>query len=112
MVETFNFQEESTLTDRYQTTVPENVRKALRLNKRDKIRYIIQPNGQVIMSRAQAEEEEEDPVLGQFLNFLAQDMSENPQHIKPISSDLLDRAQSLIKDVEFDIDAPLSEEDE
>ena len=109
MTETFNFQAESTLTDRYQTTVPESVRKALRLNKRDKIHYIIQPNGQVIMSRAQTEE---DPVLGQFLNFLAQDMSENPQHIKPIGSDLLDRAQSLIKDVEFDIDAPLSEEDE
>ena len=28
---------ESTLTDRYQTTVPEPVRKALGLNKRDKI---------------------------------------------------------------------------
>ena len=28
---------ESTLTDRYQTTVPETVRRALRLGKRDKI---------------------------------------------------------------------------
>ena len=30
---------ESTLTDRYQTTVPETVRRALRLGKRDKIHY-------------------------------------------------------------------------
>lgn len=28
---------ESTLTDRYQTTVPETVRRALQLHKRDKI---------------------------------------------------------------------------
>ncbi|MFM7907200.1 MAG: type II toxin-antitoxin system PrlF family antitoxin, partial [Microcystis sp.] len=28
---------ESTLTDRYQTTIPDSVRKALGLNKRDKI---------------------------------------------------------------------------
>ena len=110
MTEIFNFQAESTLTDRYQTTVPENVRKALRLNKRDKIRYIIQPNGQVIMSRTQPEGE--DPVLRKFLNFLTQDMSNNPQNIKAINSDLFHRTQSLIGDIELDLDAPLSEEDE
>ena len=32
-------QVESTLTDRYQTTVPETVRRVLRLGKRDKIHY-------------------------------------------------------------------------
>jgi antitoxin PrlF len=34
---------ESTLTDRYQTTVPETVRRALRLRKRDKIQYVSHP---------------------------------------------------------------------
>jgi antitoxin PrlF len=48
MAETFAFEAESTLTDRYQTTIPDPVRKALHLNKRDKIHYTIQPNGQVI----------------------------------------------------------------
>lgn len=110
MTKKLNFQAESTLTDRYQTTVPENVRKALRLKKRDKIHYTIEPNGQVTMSRA--EQEEDDPVLEEFLNFLALDMSKNPQNIKAISSDLLKRTQSLVADVEFDIDAPLSDEDE
>lgn len=43
---------ESTLTDRYQTTVPESVRRALRLGKRDKIHYAIQPGGEVILTRA------------------------------------------------------------
>jgi antitoxin PrlF len=31
------------LTDRYLTTVPETVRRALRLGKRDKISYSIRP---------------------------------------------------------------------
>ena len=38
---------ESTLTDRYQTTVPNSVRRALRLGKRDKLRYRVQPDGTV-----------------------------------------------------------------
>jgi antitoxin PrlF len=100
----------STLTDRYQTTIPETVRKALRLNKRDKIRYTIHANGQVIMSRDN--QPEDDPVLGSFLNFLAQDIRKNPQHIQAISSDLVNRVQSLVADVEIDLDSPLSDEDE
>jgi len=39
---------ESTLTDRYQTTVPETVRRALKLGKRDKIHYTIRPGGEVV----------------------------------------------------------------
>ncbi|MCU0551261.1 MAG: type II toxin-antitoxin system PrlF family antitoxin, partial [Leptolyngbya sp. Prado105] len=66
------FQAESTLTDRYQTTIPDSVRKALHLQKRDRIQYTIQPNGQVILSRS--DYTEEDPVLEQFLEFLAEDM--------------------------------------
>ena len=62
---------ESTLTDRYQTTVPNAVRHALKLGKRDKIRYLIQPDGGVMLARASGKTED-DPVLGQFLNFLAQ----------------------------------------
>jgi len=38
-----NLKLESTLTDRYQTTVPNAVRHALKLGKCDKIRYLIQP---------------------------------------------------------------------
>src|SRR5674476_1327234 len=59
---------DSTLTDRYQTTVPEPVRRALRLGKRDKIRYSIQPNGAVLMTRT-ALPQDSDPVLASFLGF-------------------------------------------
>ena len=56
---------ESTLTDRYQTTVPETVRRALRLRKRDKIQYTIRPGGEVVLSRV-AITGEDDPVLGRL----------------------------------------------
>ena len=68
---------ESTLTDRYQTTVPETVRRALRLHKRDKIQYVIRPSGEVILTRA-SDPEVDDPVLGQFLGFLAHDIAPTP----------------------------------
>jgi bifunctional DNA-binding transcriptional regulator/antitoxin component of YhaV-PrlF toxin-antitoxin module len=41
---------ESTLTDRCQTTVPETVRRALRLRERDKIRYSIRPRKEVMLN--------------------------------------------------------------
>jgi antitoxin PrlF len=53
---------ESTLTDRYQTTVPETVRRALKLGKRDKIHYTIRPSGEVVLTRAEASDVD-DPVL-------------------------------------------------
>src|SRR3569832_1590888 len=60
------FEVESTLTDRYQTTVPESVRRALRLGKRDKIHYTIRHSGEVVLTRAEASDGD-DPVLGSFL---------------------------------------------
>ncbi|WP_017651607.1 type II toxin-antitoxin system PrlF family antitoxin [Fortiea contorta] len=101
---------ESTLTDRYQTTIPEPVRKVLGLNKRDKICYTIESDGQVVISRAQ--EQESDPILAKFLNFLAQDMEKHPQHIQAISSGLVNRVQSLVSEVDINLDASLLDEDE
>jgi len=101
---------DSTLTNRYQTTIPNIIRKALRLEKKDKIRYTVQPDGSVIMSRAN--QAENDPVLAEFLTFLADDISQNPQNVSAIDSNLLDRVRPLVSDVEIDLDSPLSDEDE
>lgn len=102
---------ESTLTDRYQTTVPETVRRALRLGKRDKIHYTIRPSGEVVLTRASASEGE-DPVLGQFLGFLARDIAEHPDRLQAIDASFVQRLQSLVGDIEVDLDAPLSADDE
>ncbi|PIG93548.1 hypothetical protein CSQ79_11570 [Gloeocapsopsis sp. IPPAS B-1203] len=50
-------------------------------------------------------------MLEQFLNFLTRDLEKHPQLLQAISSDLASRIQSLVAEVEFDLDAP-SDEDE
>jgi antitoxin PrlF len=102
---------ESTLTDRYQTTVPDAVRRTLKLRKRDKIRYVVRPDGAVLLSRAEVPEES-DPVVGRFLAFLARDMETQPARIRGISPALLRRARSLVRGVKVDLDALLRSEDE
>lgn len=102
---------ESTLTDRYQTTVPETVRRALRLGKRDKIHYAIRPNGEVVLTRAEASEGD-DPVLGSFLGFLARDIASHPERLQAIDAGFVQRLQSLTGGIEVDLDAALSADDE
>jgi antitoxin PrlF len=92
---------ESTLTDRYQTTVPDVVRKALHLHKREKIRYTVESNGDVRMSRAK--ESESDPILENFLEFLAQDIKHNPSQLELIDKKLVGRIESLIEGVKIDL---------
>ena len=102
---------ESTLTDRYQTTVPETVRRALQLGKRDKIHYTIRPGGEVVLSRAKPSEED-DPVLGQFLGLLARDMASHPERLQAMDADFVQRIQSLTGGIEVDLDAALPAGDE
>lgn len=101
---------ESTLTDRYQTTVPETVRHVLRLGKRDKIHYVIQPDGAVLMTRSSPSED--DPVVGNFLEFLASDMNKHPERIQMIDAGLISRICSLVGHIEVDLEAPLSADEE
>lgn len=106
-----NFDVESTLTDRYQTTVPETVRRALKLGKRDKIRYSILAGGGVLLSRAESAPHD-DPALEPFLDLLATDIARHPERLKAIDSPLIARVQALVGHIEVDLDAPLSAEDE
>ena len=105
-----NLEVESTLTDRFQTTVPETVRRALRLSKRDKIHYSIRPTGEVVLSRSG--NTEEDPAVGAFLNFLANDMAQNPERLQAIDPGLAHHLQSLVAQVDVDLNLALPVEDE
>ena len=101
---------ESTLTDRYQTTVPQTVRRALQLGKRDKIHYTIRPGGEVVLRRAEVLDA--DPVLEQFLRFLARDIASHPERLQTIDASLAQRIDSLVGHIEVDLDAALLEDDE
>lgn len=101
---------ESTLTDRYQTTVPETVRRALKLGKRDKIHYAIRKNGEVVIMRALAEQS--DPALKPFLQFLAQDIASHPARLQLVNTALATRISALVGNAGIDLNAPLSAADE
>ena len=97
---------ESTLTDRYQTTVPGSVRRALRLGKRDKIRYLVQGDGTVVLTRGGAAGED-DPVLAGFLQFLANDLASRPGRVRALDRKLATRIRSLVRGVKVKLNEPL-----
>lgn len=101
---------ESTLTDRYQTTVPETVRKALHLSKKDKIHYSIQADGGVLLTKAV--NKQGDPLIENFLAFIEKDIQKHPEHLRVLNNSLHKRIQGLISDVEFDFNESLLDEDE
>lgn len=107
---TASAQEVSTLTDRYQTTVPSAVRKQLKLVKGDRIAYVIEPNGRVYIEPLR--DAEADPALGAFLDFIEADIVKHPERLKAFDGALHARLEALVGDVEVDLDAALSPDDE
>lgn len=97
---------ESRLTDRYQTTVPESVRRALGLGKRDTLVYTLLDDGSVQLSRAN-----DDPALAPFLALLTDDIALHPENLQSIPDTLLRRIDDLIGDMDVDLDAPLDEDE-
>jgi bifunctional DNA-binding transcriptional regulator/antitoxin component of YhaV-PrlF toxin-antitoxin module len=64
---------ESSLTDRYQTTVPARIRKLLGLNKRDKLEWILDESGGVRVTKRNPEGlEHTDPTVDAWLDFVAE----------------------------------------
>jgi DNA-binding phage protein len=56
-------------------------------------------------------ESNSDPLSGQFLNFLARDI-QTTKHLQAVNTDLLNRIQPLVAQVDLDLDATLTDEDE
>ncbi|MHB0775272.1 type II toxin-antitoxin system PrlF family antitoxin [Halomonas sp. WWR20] len=102
---------DSTLTERYQTTVPAQVRRVLGLGKRDKIHYSIRDNGEVVLTRAVGAQAE-DPVMLGFLSFLERDLHDHPERIQPLTAASVARARELTAGIDVDLDEPLSEDNE
>ena len=100
---------QSTLTDRYQTTIPEAVRRALKLDKRDKIRYAILPDGEVQLTRVT---DGDDPLLGEFLAFLSKDIADHPEQIRMLDAGLKATMDKLTGGLVPDLDQALSPDDE
>ena len=106
------FVDASTLTDRYQTTIPARVREALGLRKRDTIAYEIQGDCSVVLRRGSTGDA--DPALDSFLAFLEQDIAARPQGVQPLDGALMRRVDALVEGEgeDLDLDAPLDPEDD
>jgi len=102
---------ESTLTDRYQTTIPAMVRKALGLQKGDKLEFLLDDAGQVQLRR-QEHDEHHDPTVASFLQFLETDMTNNPQSLVELDAKLFELMKAVSSRVpkDLDLDSPLSDE--
>ncbi|MGH6924716.1 MAG: type II toxin-antitoxin system PrlF family antitoxin [Propylenella sp.] len=84
----------SKVTEKGQTTVPKAVRDALGISYGGQI--VFRVDGRGVTLRA-AEDEGDDPVLEEFLTFLARDMRSRPDRIKALSPSLARRIAALVK---------------
>ncbi|WP_312983740.1 type II toxin-antitoxin system PrlF family antitoxin [Atlantibacter sp.] len=99
----------SKLTARSQTTIPASVRDAMNLKPGEEIEYAVLADGQVLMTRKEANAED-DPVMESFLSFLANDIQRNPSQIHALDTAFWADVDALTEGVDVDLDAPLNDE--
>lgn len=74
--------------------------------KSHKLDYTSRASGQVVTSRA-ATVETDDPLRGQFLTFLASDITSHPERLQVVDVGLVQRIQSLVAGVDVVLDEAL-----
>ena len=77
--------EVATMTAKGQITLPKTVRQALGVDVGAKVAFELHEDGQVVVSRADAEHE--DPAIGAYLDLLAADIRAG-RHVQVIPDDL------------------------
>ena len=80
-----NVKELATVTSKGQLTLPKAVRQALGVEAGDKVAFELREDGQVVVSRGEAEHE--DPAIGAFLTLLARDI-ETGRNIRGLPEEL------------------------
>jgi len=97
-------EEVSTITAKGQTTVPKSVRKLLGIDVGGQIAFRVEGQRVTLVSVGEAHE---DPVVGKFLDFIAQDIVQRPEAVKPLSREFAARMASLTKGKKVELDAPI-----
>ena len=101
---------EATLTERYQNTVPAPIRRALGLHGHDKIVYVLQEDGSVVVRKKEVPGD--DPALAPFLDFLERDIAARPERLQAVTGAVHERIRDLVGDVEVDLDRQLADDDD
>lgn len=98
--------EESSITAKGQTTVPKAVRQALGVDYGGRIAFVVDDQHRVYVEKAT--EETSDPVVDRFLEFLAQDMTQNPgTSVAALPATLRDRMAGLVGTMDVDLGADI-----
>jgi antitoxin PrlF len=101
---------EATVTKRGQTTVPSAIRKVLKVTSAEtRIVYRVMQDGSVLIAK---KEGPGDPMIAEFLEFVAKDTRNNFGSLRPVTFEWLSGIRNLVEGVEVDLDAQLSEDDE
>lgn len=91
---------QSTLTARYQTTIPTEVRRRLGLQGGDQITYRFTEEGRVELIR----ESSEDPILEAMLDALERDVVAYPERLVAVDELMYDDLKKWDLDVDLDSD--------
>ena len=91
---------QSTLTARYQTTIPTEVRRRLGLQGGDQITYRFTEEGRVELIR----ESSEDPILEAMLDALERDVVAYPERLVAVDEPMYDDLKKWDLDVDLDSD--------
>ena len=97
-------EERSTITAKGQTTVPKAVRKVLGVQAGDEIAFRLDGQRVTVVPVGATHE---DPVVGKFLSFLAKEIEQRPEVLRPLSADFAVRMKSLLKDIKVDLEEPI-----
>lgn len=88
----------ATVTSKGQITLPKPIRQALGVDAGSKVNFELREDGQVMVTRADAEHR--DPAIGAFLALLARDV-EAGRHIRELPADL---ARAMLAAAEHPVD--------
>jgi antitoxin PrlF len=91
---------QSTLTARYQTTIPTEVRRRLGLQGGDQITYRFTEEGRVELMR----ESSEDPILGAMLDALEHDVATHSERLVAVDEAMVQGLKKWDLDVDLDED--------
>lgn len=95
----------SKITAKAQTTIPRGVRDALEVSPGDDLAYEIHRGYAIV--RPVKRSMHVDPALHPFLSFIANDMAQRPEALRPVHEDLVTRIRDLVADVEVHADEPI-----
>ena len=97
----------STITAKGQTTVPKAVRKVLGVDVGDQIAFRVEGQRVTVV---QVGAPHEDPLVSSFLDFVAKDIEQRPDAVKPLSPAFAARMASLTRGKKANLDAPIDGE--